>query len=108
MMTLNEPSGVAIVGCGLIGQKRAQALRPARLTACADVDLGRAQKLAQSAPGAVATTDWRDVIARNDVDIVVVATTNAVLAEITLAAVQAGKHVLVEKPAARNATTKRT
>ena len=40
-------------------------------------------------------------MASPDVDIVVVATTNNALAPITLAAVQAGKHVLVEKPAAR-------
>jgi predicted dehydrogenase len=100
-MTLREKPGVAIVGCGLIGQKRAQVLREAQLAMCVDVDLGRAQKLAQSAPGALAATDWHTALDRPEVDIVVVATTNAALAEITLAAVQAGKHVLVEKPAAR-------
>ena len=103
---MDQP-GVAIIGCGLIGQKRAQALsaaRPAeaRLVACADVALERANKLAQTAPGAVALADWRAAVTRDDVDIVVVATTNDVLAEISLAAVQAGKHVLVEKPAARS------
>jgi predicted dehydrogenase len=102
-MTLRDTPNVAIIGCGLIGQKRAQALRGARLAMCADVDLARAQKLAQTAPGVTTTADWREVIDRDEVDIVVVATTNAVLAEITLAAVQAGKHVLVEKPAARTA-----
>jgi predicted dehydrogenase len=96
----DQSLGVAIVGCGLIGQKRAQALGPARLVACADVALERAQKLAQAA-GADATADWRSVVARDDVSIVVVATTNDALAEVTVAAVQAGKHVLVEKPAAR-------
>jgi predicted dehydrogenase len=45
--------------------------------------------------------DWREVICYPDVDIVIVATTNDSLAEITLAAVQAGKHILVEKPAGR-------
>ena len=103
-MTLREKPGVAIVGCGLIGQKRAQALREAQLVMCVDVDLGRAQKLAQIAPGVSATTDWHTALDRPEVDIVVVATTNAALAEITLAAVQAGKHVLVEKPAARRAS----
>jgi predicted dehydrogenase len=49
----------------------------------------------------VAATDWREVIRHPEVGIVVVATTNDLLAAITLAAVQAGKHVLVEKPAAR-------
>ena len=93
---------VAIVGCGLIGQKRAKALGPARLVACADVILEQAQALAQTAPDAVATADWRMVLDRSDVDIVIVSTTNNALAEVTLAAVQAGKHVLVEKPAARS------
>jgi predicted dehydrogenase len=97
------PLGVAIIGCGLIGQKRARALGPARLVACADVALDRAQALARGAAGAVATDDWRSAVARPDVDIAIVATTNNALAEVTLAAVQAGKHVLVEKPAARSA-----
>ncbi len=100
-MTDNEV-GVAIVGCGLIGQKRAKALHPARLVACADTILDRAQKLAQSVPEAVATTDWHAAVSRADVDIVIVATTNNALAEVTQAAIKAGKHVLVEKPAARN------
>ncbi|MEO8257179.1 MAG: Gfo/Idh/MocA family oxidoreductase [Acidobacteriota bacterium] len=93
--------GVAIVGCGLIGRKRAAALGPARLVACADLDRARAESLAGTADGAVATDDWRSVVARADVDIVAVATTNEMLAGITQAAVDAGKHVLVEKPAAR-------
>jgi len=92
---------VAIVGCGLIGQKRAKALAGARLTACADIDPRRAEALAASAPGAVATDDWRAAVERRDVDIVVVATMNDSLAAISRAAAAAGKHVLVEKPAGR-------
>lgn len=94
--------GVAIVGCGLIGQKRSKALAGARLVACADLTLARAESLAKTSSGAVASADWRQVVSRADVDIVVVATTNESLAEITLAAVSAGKHVLVEKPAGRS------
>ncbi len=93
--------GVAIVGCGLIGQKRATALGGARLTACADVKRERAEALARTAPGAIAEDDWRAAIDRTDVDIVVVATTNDRLAEVARSAVAAGKHVLVEKPGAR-------
>jgi predicted dehydrogenase len=92
---------VGIVGCGLIGRKRAGALAGARLTACADLALERATALAQTVSGATATSDWRAAVDSPDVDIVVVATTNEMLAEIALAAVEAGKHVLVEKPAAR-------
>ncbi len=47
--------GVAIVGCGLIGQKRAQALGAARLVVRADIVPERAQTLAKTAHGAVAT-----------------------------------------------------
>jgi predicted dehydrogenase len=91
--------GVAIVGCGLIGRKRAQALAGARLVACADVVQARAEALAVG--GAFACSDWRDAIARDGVDIVVVATANDKLAEIAVAALDAGRHVLVEKPAGR-------
>jgi len=94
---------VAIVGCGLIGNKRAKALTDSRLVVTADTNLARAQQLAAQHTGCVATADWREVVSRPDADVVVVATTNDQLAGITLAAVEAGKHVLVEKPAARNA-----
>jgi predicted dehydrogenase len=94
---------VAIVGCGLIGQKRAQALRDARLVAAADTVFERATRLAAQHPECEAVVDWRACVARPDVDAVIVSTINASLAEVTLHAVQHGKHVLVEKPAARNA-----
>lgn len=94
---------VAIVGCGVIGKRRAQAIGPARLVVCADMVPGRAQELARSVPGAMATDDWRKAVSRSDVDIVIVATTNDSLATVALTAVRAGKHVLVEKPAARRA-----
>jgi predicted dehydrogenase len=93
--------GVGIVGCGLIGRKRAAALCGARLAACADTDAARAGSLAAPV-GAAVCDGWRDLVCRDDVGIVVVATTNDALAEISIAALQAGKHVLVEKPAARN------
>ena len=47
---------------------------------------------------------WRAVVERQDVDIVIVSATHDALAEITLAAIASGKHVLVEKPAARCST----
>jgi predicted dehydrogenase len=93
--------GVAIVGCGGIGHKRARNLAGARLVACADLELDRAAALARTAPGATATTRWQDLLDRADVDIVIVSTTNDRLAEVAQSAVLAGKHVLVEKPAAR-------
>lgn len=93
-------TGVGIVGCGLIGRRRAQALGPARLVACADLERERAELLARET-GAAVEGGWKQLLARRDVDIVIVATTNDALAQVTLGAVEAGKHVLVEKPAAR-------
>jgi len=95
--------GVAIVGCGLIGRKRAAALPGGTLVACADTDAARGRALAEPyGLAGAASTRYQDVVTRDDVDVVVVATTNESLAEVTRAALEAGKHVLVEKPAARN------
>jgi predicted dehydrogenase len=95
--------GVGVVGCGLIGGKRAKALGAGgKLVACADKDLGRAENLARGT-GARAFADWRELLRMPEVDVVVVATLHDSLSEITRAAVEAGKHVLVEKPAARTA-----
>ncbi len=99
---MNNIPGVAILGCGLIGQKRAKSLNGARLRVCADVEVDRAKQLAGSYPDVVSTTDWRSAVQRADVDIVIIATTNQALVEASLEAVNAGKHILVEKPAARN------
>ena len=92
---------VAIVGCGLIGRKRAAALPGGRLVACADLVPDLAVALAKTAPGADAVPRWPDAVTRDDVDAVVVATTNDALARVSQAALDAGKHVLVEKPAGR-------
>lgn len=94
---------VAIIGCGRMGQRRAQALEDTTLVAVADVDASRARELAARFPGCTSHTDWRAVVDRGDVDVVIVATTHDALAPVTLAAVKRGKHALVEKPAARSA-----
>jgi predicted dehydrogenase len=94
---------VGIVGCGLIGAKRSQALGTSKVTVCADRDLGRAEALAARLGDARATLRWQEVTDAADVDLVVVATPHDALAQITLAAVRAKKHVMVEKPAARSA-----
>lgn len=103
MNDVKQIFGVGIIGCGFIGQKRAKALGGGgRLIACADVDFSKATKLAQIY-GAKAFESWHDLLQISDLDIVIVSTLHDSLAEITLAAVQADKHVLVEKPAARSA-----
>jgi predicted dehydrogenase len=93
---------VAIIGCGLVGLKRAKALGEHALVAAVDVAADRVQRVAEHSPHIKATgSDWRPIVARPDVQIVIVATPNNALAEIAKAAAAAGKHVLVEKPAAR-------
>jgi predicted dehydrogenase len=104
MSSVDMPFGIGIIGCGLIGQKRAKSLGAGgRLVACADIDVGRAENLIKGSEAKV-FRDWRELVWLPQVDIVVVSTLHDSLAAITLAAVEAGKHVLVEKPAARSAS----
>ena len=102
MVEVKELPGVAIIGCGLIGRKRALSLEGARVAVCADLQEERARRLAAESGAPLAFDDWREAVMHPSVQIVVVSTINDSLAEITLAAVQAGKHVLVEKPAGRS------
>lgn len=67
----------------------------------ADVDPERAEQAGHES-GCGWTTRWQDVVARDDLDAVVVATTNQWLAPISQAALESGKHVLCEKPAGRS------
>ena len=98
----NKSFGIGIIGCGLIGQKRAKSLgEGGRLVACADIDKNRAKSLVDTT-NATAFDDWQELLKLPEVELVVVATLHDSLAEITLAAIEAGKHILVEKPAARN------
>src|SRR3972149_2314418 len=100
MVMTDRPVGVAIVGCGLIGRKRAAVLAGAKLIVCSDLSMDRAWALVGSVPGAVAEAGWRTAGRRNDVDIVIVATTNDALAEVSVASLAAGEHVLGGKTAA--------
>ncbi len=92
---------IGIIGCGLIGQKRANSLGSGgKLIACADIAIDKAISLA-SHFNARSFHDWRDLIAMDEVDVVIISTLHDSLAEITLAAINSKKNVLVEKPAAR-------
>ena len=90
----------AIIGCGLIGKKRLAGL-PAgsRLAVACDTNLSRAEELVKLAGTGRAIADFRQAVADQQVDAVVVATINSALAEVSAAAIRAGKHVIVEKPA---------
>jgi predicted dehydrogenase len=90
----------AIIGCGLIGKKRLAGL-PAgsKLAVACDTNLSRAEELVRLAQTGRAVADFKAAVADPQVDAVIVATINSALAEVSAAAIRAGKHVIVEKPA---------
>jgi predicted dehydrogenase len=95
--------GVAVVGAGIVGSRRAaSAARECRLEVVADVDEARAAELAGK-HGARHTVHWEDAVTDTRVDVVAICTSNKFHAPVAVAALQAGKHVLCEKPMGRNA-----
>jgi predicted dehydrogenase len=92
---------LGLIGCGSIGRRRALNLAGAQLVYCVDTDVARADALAASIPGCLAGSDWRRMLSGSQLDAVIVATTPDVQAQIVRTAIASGKHVLVEKPAAR-------
>lgn len=96
--------GVGIIGCGLIGQKRANVLGTVQAVAFADRIPARAAFMAQAYPGSRAYNSSEQVLNDPRVGIVIVATPHDSLADLTRQAIAANKHVLVEKPAARRST----
>lgn len=91
--------GVGVIGAGVMGSDHARLIRSeisgARLVAVADADAGRA---ASAAEGAWTTTDPFELIARDDVEAVIIASPDAAHADQVLACIAAGKPVLCEKP----------
>ncbi len=93
---------VAIIGAGLIGNKRASALpRGAKLVTVCDINKERASQLAEQFKATV-STDWHEVVKDPKTDVVIISTTNNLLSPIAKEAINQGKHVLLEKPGARN------
>jgi predicted dehydrogenase len=111
----DEPGalGVAVAGFGWMGQVHARAhtrllqhypdapLRP-RLVAVADPEPSRQEHAVAAFGFEAAVADYRDLLARDDVEVVSVCGPNFVHREISVAAAEAGKHVWVEKPAGRD------
>jgi predicted dehydrogenase len=92
---------IAIVGCGLIGEKRAKALGEHQLIITADKDIERARRISSVNKIAIATNDWEEAAGHPEVELVIVATTNEWLTPISRFALKRDKYVLVEKPGAR-------
>ncbi|MDH7568040.1 MAG: Gfo/Idh/MocA family oxidoreductase [Armatimonadota bacterium] len=99
---------VAVIGCGNVsrGHIRGWLDQPDRAQVVALVDVERAfaeERRAQfGLTAATVATDWREVIAREDVDVVNICTPGHLHAEIIMAALDAGKHVMTEKPTGWN------
>lgn len=94
----------AVVGCGLIGKRRAAEARASdrsELVLVVDPADGVASAVAEEF-GCAAATDWRAAVDDSAIDVVVIATPNGYLRDIAVAALRAGKHVLLEKPMGRN------
>jgi UDP-N-acetyl-2-amino-2-deoxyglucuronate dehydrogenase len=89
-----------IIGAGLIADFHAKAINDipnARLAGCCDKIREKAQKLADNY-GIRVFGDYQEMLKSNDIDIVTIATPSGFHAEPVIAAAQAGKHVLCEKP----------
>jgi predicted dehydrogenase len=110
----DTPSGgtlaVAMVGHAFMGAAHSQAWRTAprffdlpldpTMSVVCGRDAGRAAEAAERLGWAESATDWRAVVARDDIDLVDICTPGDSHAEIAVAALEAGKHVLCEKPLA--------
>ncbi|MCX7011120.1 MAG: Gfo/Idh/MocA family oxidoreductase [Candidatus Sumerlaeota bacterium] len=104
---MSDQARIALIGCGGIARRHVQDLlkrSDCRITALCDAAPERAQeKLAQiqkTRPGEspAILTDYKEVLKRDDVDGVAVLLPHSLHHPVAKAALQAGKHVLVEKP----------
>jgi predicted dehydrogenase len=105
---------VAMIGHGFMGSAHSVGWRQAprmfdlpaepELTVVVGRDAARVTESARRWGWSETTTDWREVIARDDIDIVDIVTPGDSHVEIAVAALEAGKHVLCEKPLANSVT----
>jgi predicted dehydrogenase len=93
---------VGIIGASRVAPAHAVAIRdlaPTDLVAVADPDVARAERLAEPY-GATVVPDYRSLLDRSDVDLVMLSVPNHLHAPVAIDALDAGKHVFVEKPMA--------
>ena len=106
-----RPLGVAMIGYSFMGRAHSQAWRT--VSSAFDVPavarrviVGRDEAAVAEAAGRLGweehATDWRAVLDRDDIDIIDICTPGSLHAEIAIAALDAGKHVLCEKPLAND------
>ncbi len=109
---MGEKVRVGVVGAGFIANgahlPSYAALDTVELVAICDVIPERAQKAADKFGAAKVFTDYQEMLATCDLDVVSVCTPNDGHAPITIAALEAGCNVLCEKPMARNLAEART
>lgn len=92
---------IGVIGCGHWGPNHVRVfseLDRSQVRACADVNRSRLDRVARRFPHVRTTTDYRNLLEDDAIDAVVIATPTASHARFTREALQAGKHVLVEKP----------
>lgn len=95
-----QPLNFAVIGAGNIGKIQAEAIRhvpEARVTVVCNRGEAAGRALAEK-HGAVWVADFQEAVTRDDVHIVTVCTPSGAHMEVAVAAAQAGKHLLVEKP----------
>jgi predicted dehydrogenase len=99
----SETLAGALIGCGGRGPGTVGGLGPGvRIVACCDADRSRAANRAKSyGENVQVETDFRKVVERTDLDVVAIATHPGWHALISIAAMEAGKDVLCEKPMTR-------
>ena len=104
---------VGMVGCGFMGRTHSNAFgkvnrffdlehEPALVAVCAR-NPAEAESFAGNWGYSSFETDWRKLVARKDIDLIDIASPNDTHAEIAIAAAEAGKMVMCEKPLGRNA-----
>lgn len=101
-----NPIGLAIVGCGRVGRIRGRCAAEypgVEWLGCCDVDEGRAKALAEELGADFYCTDYKELLARSEVNAAVLATDENEHAGTLWAAIEAGHSILVEKPLATNA-----
>jgi len=94
---------VGIIGAGLQGGRRAPVLKQLpgnKIILVANDDIAPAKKLADNY-GSESTARWQDIVEREDINVVLICTPPNFHASMSIAAMNAGKHVLCEKPLAR-------